>query len=129
MKKKIMPKIIKDVGFDFWWDNKKVWALDYPVEKIKVSQLAWNFEIPFWNTKNGYYDLEPNKVINSPSMHKREYNRTMKSDLSYPIDIMKYKGRWLILDGLHRLVKAKIQGFHFVNIRKIPRSEIKNIKK
>ena len=51
----------------------------------------------------------------------------MQADLSHPIDIMKNKGRWLILDGLHRLVKLKIQGKEKIRVRKIPRKEIKNI--
>ena len=25
------PQVIKDVGFDFSWDNAKVWQLDVPV--------------------------------------------------------------------------------------------------
>ena len=29
--KKEMPKIIKDVGFDFYWSEGKVWKLDAPI--------------------------------------------------------------------------------------------------
>ena len=127
--KKNLPKIIEEVGFDFSWSEKKVWALDLPVEKIDIKELEWHFEIPFWSTKNGYYDLKPNDVINFSKNHKKEYDRTMKADLSYPIDIMKNKGRWLILDGLHRLVKAKILGKNDVEVRKVPRSKIPEIVK
>jgi|SRR3989344_4640198 len=127
MKAKILPKIIEEVGFDFDWDIKKVWKLNYPVEEIDIKELEWHFEIPFWNTKNSYYDLTPNEVINNPIKFKDEYDRTMKADLSHPIDIMKNKGKLLILDGLHRLVKAKISGYKKVSVRKIPRLEIPNI--
>ncbi len=126
---KVLPKIIEEVGFDFSWSEKKVWALDIPVEKIDIKELEWHFEIPFWSTKNGYYDLKPNDVINFPENHQEEYDRTMKADLSYPIDIMENKGRWLILDGLHRLVKAKILGKTEVEVRKVPRSKIPEIEK
>ena len=125
--KKVLPKIIEEVGFDFSWSEKKVWALDVPVEKIDIKRLEWHFKIPFWSTKNGYYDLKPNDVINFPENYQEEYNRTMKADLSYPIDIMKNKGRWLILDGLHRLVKAKILGKTKVEVRKVPRDKIPEI--
>ncbi|MBS3117789.1 ParB-like nuclease domain-containing protein [Candidatus Woesearchaeota archaeon] len=87
------------------------------------------FEIPFWNRKDGFYDLTPNEVINNPDNFKEEYSRTMKADMTYPIDIMKNNGRWLILDGLHRLVKSKILGYSKVKVRKIPRSEVPNIEK
>ena len=51
----------------------------------------------------------------------------MKADLSHPINIIQNKGRWLILDGLYRLIKAKILGYDNVNVRKIPRTEIPKI--
>lgn len=129
MKKKILPKIIKKVGFDFNWSEEKVWKLNYPIEEINIDKLSWHFEIPFWDIEKGFYDLKPNEVIDNFKKFKKEYKRTMKSNLIYPIDIMKNKGKWLILDGLHRLVKAKILGHKKVKVRKIPRSEIKNIEK
>lgn len=129
MSKRVLPKIIKEVGFDFGWSEKKVWALDIPVEKIDIKELEWHFEIPFWNTKNGFYDLKPSDVINFSKNYQEEYDRTMKAELSYPIDIMENKGCWLILDGLHRLVKAKILGKNEVEVRKVSRDKIPEIVK
>jgi len=125
---RILPKIIDEVGFDFSWSSKKVWALDYPTEDMEISVLEWHFTIPFWDKPKGYYNLSPNEVINNPEKFKKEYERTMKVDMSHPIDIMMNKGRWLILDGLHRLVRAKIQGEDKVKVRKIPRLEISKIR-
>lgn len=123
-----IPKIIQEVGFDFDWDEKKVWKLKVPVEEVLIAELDWHFEIPFWNSaKNKEYDLKPIDVINFPAKYPKEYERTMNSDLSHPVDIMQNKGRWLILDGLHRLVKCKILGFGKVKVRKIPRTKIKEI--
>jgi hypothetical protein len=122
----MIPEIIKEVGFDFHWDEKKVWKLDYPVEKMRVSELEWHFKIPFIQNKKEY-DLTPAEVIENPDLYKKEYERTMNADLAHPIDVMKNKGRWLILDGLHRLMKAKALGMKEVNVRKIPREEVQNI--
>jgi ASC-1-like (ASCH) protein len=123
-----VPQIIKDVGFDFSWSEEKVWALDMPVEEISIDELIWHFDIPFlWD--KGVYDLKPQEVINNPEAHKKEYERTMKADLIHPIDIMENKGRWLILDGLHRLMKSRIQGANKVSVRKIPRDFIPQILK
>ena len=127
--KKILPKIIEEVGFDFSRSEKKVWALDIPVEKIDIKKLEWHFEIPFWSSKKGYYDLKPNDVINFSEKYQEEYDRTMKADLLYPIDIMKNKGRWLILDGLHRLLKAKKLGKSKVKVRKVSHDKIPEIMK
>ena len=129
MLNKKLPKIIKNIGFDFDWSENKVWALDFPVEEMLLSDLAWHFDIPFWDFSDDSYNLSPNQVISDPEKYKIEYDRTMKADLSYPIDIMENKGRWLILDGLHRLVKLKILDYNKVSVRKIPRTEIPKIQK
>jgi hypothetical protein len=122
------PAIIKKVGFAFRWEESKVWKLNYPTKEISVQELSWHFKIPFWSTKHGYYDLSPEEVVKNPKKHAKEFARIMQSDLKYPLDIMKNKGRWLMLDGLHRLVKAHVLGMHIVRVRKIPRKEIKNIR-
>ncbi len=122
-----IPQIIKDVGFDFDWDESKVWLLDVLVTEIPIGELAWHFEIPFWCEGDAVYNLKPADVIAHPDAHKPEYNRIMTADTNYPIDIMKNKGRWLILDGLHRLVKLSIQGAKIVRVRIIPRERIPDI--
>lgn len=125
----LMPDIIKQVGFDFRWDEKKVWALDVPVEDIPIKELAWHFDIPFWSKPGGFYDLYARDVIDHPQENKQEYERTMQADTSHPIDIMFWRGRWVILDGLHRLVKQAIEGKDTVRVRKVPESAIPRIKK
>jgi len=125
MKRSNLPDIIKEVGFDFDWDEKKVWTLKYPVEEMNINELIWHFDIPF----HSVYNLRSSQIIENPKKYNEEYKRTMESDLSFPIDIMHNKGRWLILDGLHRLIKANILGLKKVKVRKIPRSEIPNILK
>lgn len=127
MKRK-MPKIIKEVGFDFDWDEKKVWDLNVIAEDMPIKQLIWHFDIPFlWSDPDGYYDIKPIDVINNPSRFSGEYERVIRSDTSYPIDIMLWKDRWLILDGLHRLMKLFIKGEQNVRVRKIPKSKIPKI--
>jgi hypothetical protein len=80
-KKRVMPQIIKDVGFDFSWDEEKVWELDIPVEDIDVSELEWHFDMPFWWTEGGYYDFKPIWVIEDPEKYPERKERIMKSDL------------------------------------------------
>lgn len=123
-----IPQIIKDVGFDFDWSEEKVWALNVPVEDMEICELTWHFDIPFlW--ESGIYNLKPQEVISNPQEHQVEYDRAMKADLVHPIDIMQNKGRWLILDGLHRLMKSSILGMKVVKVRKIDRADISRILK
>jgi hypothetical protein len=124
-----LPDTIKEVGFDFSWDERKVWALDIPTEEMPIDELTWHFDVPFiWSKPNGYYDINPSEVIKHPDQHPEEYERTMQADTAHPIDIMFWKNRWLILDGLHRLMKQAIQGKEVVQVRKIPESAIPLIK-
>jgi len=122
-----LPDIIKEVGFDFDWENEKVWQLNIPVVEMDINKLTWHFDIPFHSHKGGIYNLTSREIIEYPEEYKEEYKRTMKADFKYPIDIMENKGKWLILDGLHRLMKAYIQGMKKVNVRIIPREKISEI--
>ena len=128
-KGKKLPTIIEDVGFDFHWSEEKVWAIDVPAEDMDILELEWHFDVPFWNTPDGYYDLTPSQVLSEPEKYKIEFERTMKSDLKYPLDIMFWKNRWLLLDGLHRLVKAKQLWMKEVKVRKITVESISLIEK
>ena len=119
-----LPGIIERVGFDFDWDERKVWGLDVPSEEMTTVKLVWHFDIPFLQTQPDGHYVTPRQVIDWPDNHPEEYQRTMRADTSYPIDIMHWKGRWLILDGLHRLMKQTINGIEVVRVRRIPPSAI-----
>lgn len=127
---KTVPKIIKDNGFDFRWDNHKVWTLELPIEEIEVIELEWIFDIPFWSDGTAYYNLTAKQVIENPDKYIEHEDRLEKCNTSYPIDIMKNSNdQWLILDGLHRLVKLVIYGNEIVKVRKVSRDLIPNILK
>lgn len=122
-----IPDSVLEYGFDFDWDEKDVWDLDYPVQEIATEILEWHFDVPFWDWHNERYVLKPRDVINNPEKYKSEYERIMNADISYPIDVMANKERLVILDGLHRLVKCYLLGMDKVKVRIISKSEIPNI--
>lgn len=119
-----LPEIIDRVGFDFDWDERKVWRLEAPVDEMPVDELVWHFEIPFLQIRPAGDYVTPRQVIDQPGKYPGEHQRTMAADTSYPIDIMRWRGRWLILDGLHRLMKQTINGARVVRVRKIPKTAI-----
>ncbi len=128
MSSKEYPQIIKDVGFDFNWDSKKVWLINEPIVDMDINELLWHFAIPFWEAQDtDDYNLTPWEFIKDTQKHTDHNQKIKKANLAFPIDIMENKGRWLILDGLHRLMKAYQQGLHKVRVRKIPRSRISEI--
>ena len=127
IEKTSIPSSILECGFDFSWNEKAVWELNYPSELIDMKVLEWNLELPFWDYDGENYVLCPLQIIRNPEKYSEHYDRVMKSDIEYPIDIMENKGRYAILDGMHRLVKYKMLGYKKVKVRIIPRDEIKNI--
>lgn len=123
-----VPREILDVGFDFWWDPVKVWKLDIPVTQMELSELSWHFDYPFWDENGARYNLKPQDVIDFPAAHPIEYTRIQSADMSHPIDIMKHpNGHWVVLDGLHRLVKACMEARMQVDVRIIGSEKIPDI--
>lgn len=105
-----MPQITKDLGFDFWWDTQKLWAFYAPVIDVEIEKLEWLFELPFWDNNGKQTTLKPIDVKMHPEIFKEQYIRTMNTDLNYPINIIYLKNRWVVMDGLHRLLKCSILG-------------------
>ncbi len=120
-----VPKIVKEVGFDFSWDAEKVWQLSEPVVDMNIDQLLWHFDIPFLFEVTT--PVTPRAIMDQPAAYPNEYKRTLNADITHPIDIMQNKGRWLILDGLHRLMKLSMQGKKSIRVRIIPRERIPEI--
>lgn len=113
----------KEHAFDlpFWRDNQKLWALKVPAEEMAIDELLWILDVPFWEDENGNIVITPNEVIKNPDKYPTHRDRIAAADISYPIDIMKNKkGKWLTLDGLHRLVKLAMKKSSVVQVRKIP---------
>ncbi len=126
-----MPKKFNwdNIGLDFGnWEEKKIWALELPVIEMNITDLIWHFDAPFWPNDDGErWTVTPWDVIHQKKGTTKEQKNVEKSDLNYPIDIIKNKERWLILDGIHRLVKAHKQGHKKIKVRIIPRKRLPEI--
>lgn len=114
------------IGFDFGnWEDEKIWALDLSVIEMNITDLIWHFDAPFWPNDNGErWAVTPWDVINQKERTLNERKNIENADLKYPLDILKNKGRWLILDGIHRLAKAYKQGCVKIKVRIIPREKL-----
>lgn len=124
------PKIIKDAGFDFYIDFKKLWRLNLPVTEMDIEKLIWHFEIPFWEKDDtDDWNLTPMEVIKNHPKSKDHQKKVEEADLKYPIDITKKNNKWIILDGIHRLVKAYKLGYRKIKVRVVPKNKIEEIKK
>lgn len=117
------------VGLDFGnWDEEKMWALNLPIVEIDINELLWHFDVPWWtNDVNERWTITPWDVLHETADSKNQQSVVDQVDLAYPIDILKNKGRWLILDGIHRLVKSYKQDFKKVKVHIIPRERLPEI--
>ena len=123
------PQSLQAINIPFIKDDQLIWALDLPVETLPITDLIWHFDYPFWE-KEGTDDwnLTPRALLDDPSREPTHYQQIKEADLSYPLQVMWHNGRWLLLDGLHRLVKAHLGGATTVLVRKVPASAIPQIK-
>lgn len=117
------------VNLDFGnWEEEKIWALQLPVVEIDIKELLWHFDAPWWSNDSGErWTITPWDVINMNQGSANEQIKIEKADLLYPIDILENKGKWLILDGIHRLTKAYKQGQKKIKVRIIPREKLSEI--
>jgi hypothetical protein len=107
-----MPDSVREVFPTTRWQLAKLWALDLRTEPIEVADLTWMFDLPLWQLNGRRFKVTPNQVTATPMNFRPHYERVMEVDLDYPIHLVAYRGRLVVLDGVHRLAKA-----HFLRRR------------
>ncbi|MBB19867.1 MAG: hypothetical protein CMP20_10460 [Rickettsiales bacterium] len=81
-----------------------------PNETFEMHLLRQNLYQSHWNGRVCAYD-----VIEHPFVHWTHTWRCIKADLSYPIVVMyKRNEGWVVLDGMHRLLKADWLGYETI---------------
>lgn len=119
----------RSVGFDFGnWEEEKIWALKLPVIDLDINDLVWHFDAPWWPDDNGErWMVTPWDVIRQIEGTLNEQSNIEKVDLNFPIEVLAHRDRLLILDGVHRLVKAYKHGDKKIKARIIPREKLPEI--
>jgi hypothetical protein len=95
-----------ELRLDFFWDVRKLWTVDLPVVPMRVRDLEWLLDKPFWKDGPRTLALRPRDVAAHPEHYQADYERALAADLSRPINVINLRGRWVVMDGLHRLLKA-----------------------
>lgn len=120
--------IIDRYWYSIDWDVPTIWALDLPVHEISVDRLVWHMDAPVWCDASGVpYQTTPNQVLQNFEENWREYDRILKVDLRYPIEIFQLKQRLMILDGIHRLACAIMLGHDNISVRFVPEDAIQKL--
>jgi len=122
----IKPKEI-DIGFKI--NHKKLWQLDIPVEEIELSELNSNMDFPYLE-KEGTDDwnLTPRQLIANFNEEHTHAEKVNKANLKFPIEIYFHHGNWIILDGVHRFVKAKRYKLRTIKVKKVSQNLLETVK-
>ncbi len=127
-----MKRISKDIpahlNIGFEWDARDVWKVEAPVILIRISDLMWHMDEPFWDiTGTDDFNLSPRELIEKPELNPLHFEMIKNADLSYPLDAVEHNGKFRLLDGVHRLAKAYMEGKESVQVRIIPVEKIPKI--
>jgi hypothetical protein len=112
-----LPDIL-NIGFKV--DEPKLWAIDIPVEEISISDIEYNLDICYLEQEGtDDWNLTPRMLIENFDREITHAKRVNEVNLKYPIDIYLHKGKWIILDGVHRFTKAVKLGRKTIKARKV----------
>jgi hypothetical protein len=115
-----VPAKLRDVLCDFVWDSDKLQRLPLPVGTVTVDSLPWHLDLPYWRHYGKPFQITPSQVRADPARYREQFERTMAADLGCPLDLLFRNGRWVILDGVHRLLKADLLGLGNIQVRRLP---------
>ncbi|MEU8221309.1 hypothetical protein [Kribbella sp. NPDC048915] len=108
----MMPEGLREVFPPYRWQLAKLWELELKVEPVEIADLVWMFDLPLWQLDGERFKVTPHQVAETPMNFREHYQRVMDADLDFPINLVAYRGRLVVLDGMHRLLKA-----HFLRRR------------
>lgn len=124
-----MPPALNDVVLDFAWDRERLWSLDLPVSQVPLAELDWHLDLPMWAYEGRPFVLTPKEVAEKPEVFREQYARTLAADTDFPLHLLERPGRLTVLDGMHRLLRAHMEGHTRVLAKKVPTGRLDDIAK
>lgn len=114
---------------DYLWDRATLHALTGLHEvTVPVIDFAWHLDLPFWANGGKPFKVRPSAVAADRSRYPAQWERTMAADLRFALHARtRSTGQVVILDGIHRLLKASILGWPTVNVRLLTEANLDDI--
>lgn len=109
------------------WDRELLWALDLPRRRLELEELRWHFELPWWRRNGAWFQMTPREFLTRHKAHPEHAARVANADLSYPLQVIRRHQRWLILDGIHRLVRAEMLGLRDIVVSTLAPADLARI--
>jgi hypothetical protein len=109
------------------WSRVEIWGLDLPVHMLSTVSLSWHLDYPFWSSQppKALCDLCPRVVLQRPGAYPEHDKRILEANAGFPLDLGLFGSRWIILDGIHRLVKLVANGTLALRVRRVPQRYIR----
>lgn len=117
-----LPDHLRGVFFDRLWEPSKVWRLPTVPQSLPLDELRWQLDLRVWTTVRGEtrWDLSPSMVLLRPDLHAWHWNKILSADLTFPLEMFRNDGRWVVLDGYHRLARHHVEQRSMVRVRLHP---------
>jgi hypothetical protein len=122
-----VPEPIRRACPEFEIDATLLWGLEIQPQSIAVNTVYWMLELPVWPEHGIPFSLRPVDVISAPDKHPEHAQRIERASLSFPIDVLPYRNRLVILEGCHRTAKAAMGGEPLISARVVPPHRIPEI--
>jgi hypothetical protein len=115
------PTNLTNAGLSLFVNTQLLRELPVEVVEVPIEKLLWHFDMPVWD-KEGTDDwnLTPWQVICDEAGSKPHRERIDQADLVFPILVTTFHDRLVIIDGVHRLVKAYEAGNKTIQAKVIP---------
>jgi hypothetical protein len=124
-----VPEALRGVIMERPWTLDRLLALDLPVDEVGVASLGWQLDLPWWRVDGRWFAVSPNEVRRSPEVFAEQWERTMHADLAAPIHTRDTARGTVLLDGVHRLLKADVTGVERLPRRHVPTDQLARILK
>lgn len=105
----IVPPSLAPVLPNVMWSRQRLHRLTLPIVQLQVDELSWQLELPWWKFRGQHFAVAPNDVRRDPVTYADQWNRMQRAELRFPIHLLQ-RDRKVILDGVHRLLKATVEG-------------------
>lgn len=105
-----IPQIVRAFCIDFDVDLPKLWRLPGEAKPVSMSQLSWLLDVAFWPDAGKLFRVSPRAVLAQPTRYQFHAGKIATAALHYPVDVFQYAGRYVIVDGLHRLARHRMLG-------------------
>jgi len=102
-----LPEIL-NIGYAY--SPEQLWLLDIPSETMPLTHLRENMHIKYLDQEGtDDWNLTHQELIDDQERELLHMQKVYDADMSYPIEIYNHQDTWIILDGVHRFVKAHLR--------------------